>query len=104
MLAFGMPAGFTRDQIEAIAALAHLELDAPEIELFARQLGEILAYAQVVQQLDTSGVPPTTSVVGSHASDRPDEVCPSLDRHEVLASAPDAAVDAGFFRVPRVIG
>jgi aspartyl-tRNA(Asn)/glutamyl-tRNA(Gln) amidotransferase subunit C len=104
MLAFGMPSGFTRDQIVAIAALAHLELDASEIDLFARQLGEILSYAEVVQQLDTSGVPPTASVAARHASDRPDEVRPSLDRNEVLASAPDAAVDAGFFRVPRVIG
>ena len=104
MLAFGMPAGFTRDQIGAIAALAHLELDASEIDLFARQLGEILAYAEVVQQLDTSGVPPTASVVSSHPSDRPDEVRPSIDRGDALAGAPDAAVDAGFFRVPRVIG
>jgi aspartyl-tRNA(Asn)/glutamyl-tRNA(Gln) amidotransferase subunit C len=99
-----MPSGFTRDQIVAIAALAHLELDASEIDLFARQLGEILSYAEVVQQLDTSGVPPTASVAARPASDRPDEVRPSLDRNEVLASAPDAAVDAGFFRVPRVIG
>src|SRR5205085_1911042 len=62
MLAFGMPAAFTREQIAAIAALAHLELDASETDLFARQLGEILAYAEVVQQIDTTGIPPTTSV------------------------------------------
>jgi aspartyl-tRNA(Asn)/glutamyl-tRNA(Gln) amidotransferase subunit C len=103
MLAFGMPAGFTREQIAAIAALAHLELDASEIDLFTRQLGEILDYAEVVQQLDTSGVPPTASVAARHAADRPDEVRPSIDRSEALANAPDAAVDAGFFRVPRVI-
>ena len=47
----------------AIAALANLELDPSEIELFARQLGDILAYADEVQQIDTTGVPPTTSVV-----------------------------------------
>src|SRR5437660_1438061 len=104
MLAFGMPAGFTRDEIAAIAALAHLELDASEIDLFARQLGEILAYAEVVQQLDTSGVPPTASVAARHLSDRSDEIRPSIDRREALAGAPDAAVDAGFFSVPRVIG
>ena len=104
MLAFGMPAGFTRDQIVAIAGLAHLELDASEIDLFARQLGDILAYAQVVQQIDTTGVPPTASLVFRHAADRRDEVRPSLDRDEALASAPDAALDAGFFKVPRVIG
>ena len=103
MLAFGMAAGFTRDQIAAIAALAHLELDASETDLFARQLGEILAYAEVVQQIDTTGVPPTASVVTHHAADRADEVRPSLDRDEALEAAPDPALDAGFFRVPRVI-
>ena len=104
MLAFGMPAGLTRDQIAALAALAHLELDAAEIDLFARQLGDILAYAEVVQQIDTTGVPPTASVVAGHAADRPDEVRPPLDREEALAAAPDSALDAGFFKVPRVIG
>jgi aspartyl-tRNA(Asn)/glutamyl-tRNA(Gln) amidotransferase subunit C len=104
MLAFGMPAGFTRDEIAAIAALAHLELDASEIDLFARQLGDILAYADVVQQIDTTGVPPTASVLAGHAADRPDEVQPCLDRDEALAAAPDPAPEAGFFRVPRVIG
>ena len=104
MLAFGMPAAFTREQIAAIAALANLDLDASEIDLFARQLGEILAYAEVVQQIDTTGVPPTASVTAGHAADRPDEVGPCLDREEALAAAPDPALDAGFFKVPRVIG
>jgi aspartyl-tRNA(Asn)/glutamyl-tRNA(Gln) amidotransferase subunit C len=97
-----MPGGFTRDEVAAIAALANLELDASEIELFARQLGDILAYADQVQQIDTTGVPPTASVVARLAADRPDEVRPCLDRADALANAPDAA--AGFFRVPRVIG
>src|SRR5258705_13574581 len=72
MLASGMPAGFTREQIADIAALANLELDASETELFARQLADILAYAEVVQQIDTTGVAPTASVVARHAADRPD--------------------------------
>jgi aspartyl-tRNA(Asn)/glutamyl-tRNA(Gln) amidotransferase subunit C len=98
-----MPADFTHDEIAAIAALAHLELDASEADLFARQLGEILAYAEVVQQIDTTGVPPTSSVARQGA-DRPDEIRPCLDRDDVLSGAPDAALDAGFFKVPRVIG
>jgi len=104
MLASPMPSGFTRDEVAAIAALAHLELDASEIDLFARQLGEVLAYAAEVQQIDTTGVAPTASVVTRHAADRPDAVRPSLDRAEALANAPDAAVEAGLFKVPRVMG
>ena len=57
MLAFAMPV-LTRAQVEAVAALAHLELEPGEVELFARQLGDILAHASELQQLDTTGVPP----------------------------------------------
>ena len=74
-----MPAGLTRDTIAAIAALANLDLDASEIDLFSRQLGDILAYAEIVQQIDTTGVPPTASLVSLPAADRPDERRPSLD-------------------------
>lgn len=98
-----MPSALSRDEVMRIAALANLELDAAEIDLFARQLGEILAYADQVQQIDTGGVPPTASVVTRHAADRADEVKPSFDREEALASAPDPALAAGLFRVPRVI-
>jgi aspartyl-tRNA(Asn)/glutamyl-tRNA(Gln) amidotransferase subunit C len=104
MLASGMPPGLTRDQVAAVAALANLELDSSELELFARQLGDILAYADEVQRIDTTGVPPTASVVTRHASDRADEVRPCLDRAEALDGAPDAALETGFFKVPRVIG
>jgi aspartyl-tRNA(Asn)/glutamyl-tRNA(Gln) amidotransferase subunit C len=99
-----MPTAFTPADVAKIAALANLELDADELEVFARQLGEILAYADQVQQIETTGVPPTASVVTRHAADRADEMQPSLDRDAALANAPDAAFDAGLFRVPRVIG
>src|SRR5438270_693626 len=99
-----MPSALTHEEVAKIAALASLELDAAEIDLFARQLGDILAYADEVQQIDTTGVPPTASVITRHAADRADELRPSLDRDDALANAPDAALDAGLFRVPRVIG
>ncbi len=99
-----MPSAFTQAQVEAIAALAHLELDPAETELFGRQLGEILGYAAEVQQVDTTGVPPTAYVTARAGAGRADEVRPSLPRQDVFANAPDAAPDAGLFRVPRVIG
>src|SRR5258705_97993 len=99
-----MPSGFTREQVAAVAALANLELDGAEMDLFARQLGEILTAAEAVQRVDTTGVPPTASVVARHAAERADEVRPCLDRDEALAAAPDPALDAGLFKVPRVIG
>ena len=40
----------------------------------------------------------------THPPDRPDVVHQSLDRQSSLSNAPDASIDAGLFRVPRVIG
>ena len=99
-----MPASFSRTQIEAIARLAHLRLEEAEIELYARQLGDILEYANQVQNIDTTGVPPTSTILSRHEADRADVVHASLDRTAVLANAPDASLDAGLFKVPRVIG
>lgn len=98
-----MPPGFTREDVAAIAALAQLELTASEMDLFAKQLGDILAYADEVQRIDTTGIAPTASVIARRASDRADEVVPSLDREDALANAPDAARAAGLFKVPRVM-
>ena len=98
-----MSAGFTREQVEALAALAHLQLTDSEIDRLARELGDFLEYARRVQEIDTTGVPPTASVAMRHEPDREDAVRPSLDRRDALSNAPDAAAQAGFFRVPRVL-
>jgi aspartyl-tRNA(Asn)/glutamyl-tRNA(Gln) amidotransferase subunit C len=98
-----MPAVFSRADVEKIAALANLELDASELDLFARQLADILEYANQVQQIDTTGVPPTASVVTQHEADRADEERLCLERDAALANAPDANRETGLFKVPRVI-
>jgi aspartyl-tRNA(Asn)/glutamyl-tRNA(Gln) amidotransferase subunit C len=103
MLAFPMPSTFTGDDIAGIAALANLELNPGEVELFARQLSEILAYAEHVQQVDTSGIPPTAAGVTRHTADREDIASLSLPLEEALANAPDPAVEVGLFKVPRVL-
>jgi len=100
----------TTAQVEAVAALANLELEPDEIELFARQLGDVLTHVEELNQIDTSGVSPTTSSYGggvAHLSvERPDQLRPSLPVDEVLANAPERenVRDGGFFKVPRVIG
>ncbi len=102
-----MPPEFTRAQVEAVAALANLELDPSEVELFARQLGDVLAHAEELNQIDTTGVSPTAYGVAQEGVDRPDVVVPSLSIADVLANAPEreaAPRDGGFFKVPRILG
>src|SRR5207245_11605701 len=82
MVPFAMPSPLTIAEVEKIAALASLELEASELDAFARQLGDILAYAEQVQQVDTAGVPPTAYMAPRREADRPDEIIASLDRDE----------------------
>lgn len=99
-----MPSPFTPADVDHIAALARLALTDAEKARFTRQLAEILAYAQQVQRVETTDVPPTTHVLAAVAPLRVDEVQPGLGREEALANAPDAARPEGFFKVPRVLG
>lgn len=87
--------------VDHIARLAHLSLTPEERETFARQLEEILAFAEGIQALDTSGVEPM-SHAGAATALRDDVVRPGLPTDEAVAAAPDAA--DGLFRVPRVLG
>ena len=106
----------TKADVEAVAALANLELEPAEIELFARQLGDVLTHVEELKQVDTTGIAPTTSTsspggaaaqgVEPHGAEREDIVRPSLAIADVLANAPEREQvrDGGFFKVPRVIG
>lgn len=99
-----MPTTLALADVERIAALAQLELTEQEKHLFTKQLADILHYAEQVQAIDTSGVPPTDHINAAPRNERDDEPRPSLPTPEAIANAPDAAPDAGLFRVPRVIG
>ncbi|MFI5177225.1 MAG: Asp-tRNA(Asn)/Glu-tRNA(Gln) amidotransferase subunit GatC [Vicinamibacterales bacterium] len=98
-----MASALTRDDVLRIARLAHLELSDAEVELFARQLAEILTYAEEVQRIDTHDVPPTSHALAADAVWREDAPVASLDREAALANAPDARREAGLFRVPKVL-
>lgn len=99
-----VPTSLTIADVERIAALAQLELTDEEKRLFTTQLADILAYAEQVQAIDTSGVPATAHVNAAQRTEREDVPRPCLSVEDALANAPDAAADAGLFRVPRVIG
>jgi aspartyl-tRNA(Asn)/glutamyl-tRNA(Gln) amidotransferase subunit C len=90
----------TVETVEHVARLARLTLTAEERETFARQLDQVLAYAESIQSLDTSGVAPMSHAGAGHAW-RDDVVRDAGLREEALQSAPDAA--DGLFRVPRVL-
>jgi aspartyl-tRNA(Asn)/glutamyl-tRNA(Gln) amidotransferase subunit C len=93
----------SQQDVKRIADLARLELTPEELTLFTRQLSDILIYVEQIQSLDTSGVAPTSHVL-NRPVEREDQLAPTLPRSAALANAPDAALEAGLFKVPRVLG
>lgn len=91
----------TVKEVEHVANLARLELTAEEKEQFAGQLNAILKYAEKLNELDTSGIQPTSHVLPLSNVMREDEVKASWPIEKVLANAPEH--EDGQFKVPAVL-
>jgi aspartyl-tRNA(Asn)/glutamyl-tRNA(Gln) amidotransferase subunit C len=88
-------------EVEHIADLARLELTQAEMDLYRDQLSAILDYAARLRELDTSSIPPTSSVLPTRSVLRPDRSRPGLRREELLRNAPQR--EDGQFKVPAVL-
>jgi aspartyl-tRNA(Asn)/glutamyl-tRNA(Gln) amidotransferase subunit C len=91
----------TLAEVEHIAELARLSLTDAEKILYRDQLSAILEYAAILQQIDTSTISPTATVLPLRNVMRPDEVEPSMSSEDVLANASD--VEEGCFRVRAIL-
>jgi len=91
----------TIKQVEEIAELGRLILSEEEKVKFSDQLSAILDYAETIQELDTSGVPPTAQVTGLEGVMRDDVVKPSLTQEQFIMNAAESL--DGFISVPAVL-
>jgi aspartyl-tRNA(Asn)/glutamyl-tRNA(Gln) amidotransferase subunit C len=94
--------GLSHEEVRRIAELAKLELTDDEVALYAGQLSNILDYFQRLQEVDTSHIPPTASVLPLKNVFRPDTALPPITPEQALANAPDAQDNQ--FRVSAVLG
>ncbi len=91
----------SREEVRHIALLARLGLTETEVDMLREQLSNILENFEVLQQLDTSGIPPTAQSITLRNVVSDDEVAPSLTPGQVLANAPRE--EENFFRVRAVL-
>jgi aspartyl-tRNA(Asn)/glutamyl-tRNA(Gln) amidotransferase subunit C len=91
----------TKQEVAHVAALARLTIDEADVEGFARNLGDILAYAESLNQVNTADVAPTAHAVEICNAFRPDAVAGHLSAGDALANAPES--EDGSFVVPKVI-
>ncbi|NTV02956.1 MAG: Asp-tRNA(Asn)/Glu-tRNA(Gln) amidotransferase subunit GatC [Chlorobiaceae bacterium] len=92
----------TIKDVAYIAELARLRFTEPEQEKMTRELNMILHYVEKLNQVDTEGVEPLSSIHDQSNVLREDVERPSISNSEALKNAPDR--QDRFFKVPKVIG
>ena len=84
-----------------MAQLARLEIDDHSVEALAGQIDEILDYVDMLGQVDTDGIEPTSHAIFLINAFREDAEAGHMEREKSLSNAPDKQDDN--FVVPRVI-
>jgi len=95
------PLKITEDVILHVAGLSRLAVSPSEVARLAPQLSDIMEYAEQLQEVDLTDVPPTSHPFPFVNVVRKDEMRPSLTRQEALQNAPDT--DGVYVRVPAVL-
>ncbi len=91
----------SKDQVKHVANLARLAVTDEEVEMFTKQLGDIINYAELLNELDTENVEPTTHVLDLKNVMRKDEPKEWIKKEDALKNAPDQK--DGQFRVPSIL-
>lgn len=90
------------EDVEKIAALAKLEFPSEEKQKLAKELDQIVAYVERLNELDTKAVGSTSHITDLKNVLREDKVQKWLDQEQALTNAPQKK--QGYFSVPKVIG
>ncbi len=92
---------FSREDVEHISTLCRIGILEKDIETYRAQLAHILNQFEVLQELDTEAIEPTTNPVSLGTVMREDEVHESLSKEDALHNAPVREGD--YFRVKAVL-
>jgi aspartyl-tRNA(Asn)/glutamyl-tRNA(Gln) amidotransferase subunit C len=92
----------SRDDVSKVSLLARLLLSEEELQTMTRQMGQILQYMDLLNEVDTSRVEPMAHALEMVDVFREDQVRPSLAREQALANAPCCNDEC--YLVPPVLG
>lgn len=91
----------SEQDVKYVAGLARLDFSADELRTLVGEFNRILQHFAKLNEVDTTGVPPTAHVLKVKNRFREDTVEPSLPREEALKNA--SAVKDGSFQVPQIM-
>jgi aspartyl-tRNA(Asn)/glutamyl-tRNA(Gln) amidotransferase subunit C len=91
-----------KETVNKIAHLARLEFDNEAKEAMIKDMNNMLAFVDKLNELDTSNIEPLIYMSDEVNVLREDEVKPEITQDEALKNAPKK--DSDYFKVPKVIG
>ncbi|KGX88226.1 Asp-tRNA(Asn)/Glu-tRNA(Gln) amidotransferase subunit GatC [Pontibacillus litoralis] len=91
----------SKEQVKHVANLARLHVTEDEADMFAKQLDDIISFAEQLNELDTDNVAPTTHVLDLKNVMRKDEPKHWITQEEALKNAPET--QDGQIRVPSIL-
>ena len=94
-----------KDTVRKIAFLARIRVPEDALAGLAAELSNIIGWVEQLNEVDTDGVPPMTSVADMTWPRRDDTVNDGGKAEEVLANAtdPKKTSDGGYYTVPKVV-
>lgn len=96
-------ADLTREDVLKLARLARLQLTDEEVESFRQEISEVLGYVKQLDDVDVSGLEPTSQVTGLKNVMRDDQVIDyGVSPKDLLKLAPKT--QDGHIKVKRMIG
>ena len=91
----------SKEEILHIAKLADLNIKEDEIDEYAKNLGDILNFVEVLNSVNTDNVEESIGTVNNSNVFRKDEIKEFGDRDILLENAPEQ--EEGMFKIPKVI-
>ncbi len=91
----------SKEEILKIAKLADLNIKEEEIEKYAKNLQDILEFAEIIQNVDTDNVKESVGTLEISNVFRKDEVIEFEDKESLLQNAPEK--ENNMFKIPKVI-
>lgn len=91
----------SHDEVVHVANLARLEIDEKSLGKFAQDVGTVLEYMDILNNIDTKGVEPTYHANSLTNAFRDDIKTGHAVRNDVFLNAPEK--DNGAFVVPKIV-
>ena len=89
------------ETLKKIAHLSRLEIDEKDTEKMLKDMSNMLTFVEKLNEVDTDGIEPLTTMSHEINSLREDIAKSDLNREQALQNPPKK--DSTYFRVPKVL-